>query len=135
MTIRCSTLISVLQMIEGRQHNGSAPAEKLDDDRQTDRYFGGGDGNNEKDENVAIHRSVEPGKTHQRQSDRIEHQLQAHVHHQNIPAHENADKSERKQERTGRQKLVNSDIHDSDFFRRNHNPSVHTPSRDPDAFL
>src|SRR5262245_9031844 len=69
-----------------------------DDQGQANGYLGGGDGNNEEHEDLAIEVVGEPRKGHERQVGGVEHQFERHVDDEQVAPHQHAQQAEREEQ-------------------------------------
>lgn len=79
-------------------HHGLTAAEKGDNNREAQSDFSRSHGDNEENEEIAIHRAVEAGKCDQSEIHSVEHELQRHVDHQRILAEDDPEKPDCKQQ-------------------------------------
>ena len=88
---------SVLQEV-GVVHRRRPPgSEDGHDDRETHDDLGGGDHHDEERHDLAVQGAVDARERDQGEVDRVEHQLDAHEHHDRVLAHEHADRADREQ--------------------------------------
>ena len=111
-----SLLLSMLQLREFLQLHRVAQAEQGDDDGEADRHLGGRHGDDEEHEDVAIHRAVEAREGHCGQGRGAEHQLQAQVNDQRVPAQQNAKEPDGEEQCAEQQVVI-----DADFRRQRRN--------------
>ena len=71
-----------------------------------DDDLGGGDHHHEEREDDAVEVAPHVGEGDQRQVDRVEHQLDAHEHHDGVAAHQEADRADAEQQRGQHQVVV-----------------------------
>src|SRR5581483_1984565 len=93
-------------------------AEGRDDDRQADCRFGGRDGDHEESEDLAGVLQPEAGEGNEQQVRRVEHQLDAHQHHQRVAADDDADDADEEKYRGEREIVADGDRHQSVPSRR-----------------
>jgi hypothetical protein len=86
---------------------------KRDNQGKTDGDFGRSDGDNEKDKYLAIEVVRESRKCHQGEIRSVQHQLDAHVNHEQISARNNAQQSHGKQQCADCQIVLKGDVHSS----------------------
>src|SRR5690606_22807594 len=87
---RRSIMPSPLQLRQFVDGGGLAIAEDRHDDRQPDDDLGGGDDEDEEGGELAVESLQGPPGGHESQVDGVEHQLDAHEHHQGVAADEDA---------------------------------------------
>src|SRR5882724_7650572 len=97
LATRCPLLL-VFQLIQLLDLDGLALSEQRDDDGEADRDLGGGDGQDEKHEDVAIERAVEARESDERDCRGDEHQLQTHVDHERVLAQQHAEEADREEQ-------------------------------------
>src|SRR5581483_8872159 len=86
-------------------------AIKRDDEREADRNFRRGDGDDEKHQHLAVEFVVEARKRDEREVRGVEHQLQRHVNDDEIAAHDDAEQSQREQQEADGQIMFESNVH------------------------
>src|SRR5436190_14864667 len=96
---RALIVASALQQIDVVGADRLAAAEDRDDDRQTDRHLGGGDDQREEDNDLTADVVQRVGEGDECEVRRVEHQLDAHEHHERVLAHQQADRADREQDR------------------------------------
>src|SRR5690242_19098287 len=84
---------------------------KRHDERQTDRDFGRRHRDDEKHQHLAVEFVVEPRKRDKCQISRVEHQLQRHINHQQVTAHDDAKQPQRKQQEADDQIMMEANVH------------------------
>jgi hypothetical protein len=77
---------------------GPAGSEDGGQDRQPDDHLGGGHHHYEERDHLTVERAVHPGERHERQIGRVEHELDAHEHHDRIASHQHANSADDKQD-------------------------------------
>src|SRR5438477_10733209 len=93
--------------------------EDRDQDREPHGHFRGRDRHDEEDEDLAVHVAVLPGKGHEAQVHRVQHQLDRHEDDQRAPAHQHAHQTHREEQ--GRHHLVGRErnrgaVHQANFL-------------------
>src|SRR5262249_61669732 len=81
--------------------------------READRRLAGRDRDDENGKDLAGQVGEPPRERDQVQVDGVQHQLDRHEHGQEVAAHENAQKTDRKQEKADNQVMVDRDRHQS----------------------
>jgi len=87
------------QQIDFIDIDGFFIAENGNDDGETDGDFGGGDGHNKEDEDLAVDEADEFGDSDEAQIDGIEHQFNGHKDDDGVFAGKHADDAEGKKHR------------------------------------
>src|SRR5947209_11384640 len=101
-------------------------AVKRHDQRQSDRYFRGCNRNNEKDHHLTIKLVVEPGKRHEREIGRVEHQFEGHINYEQIAPHDNAHQSHAEKQSAQEEIMVKADTHFRSFLLSKITPTIAT---------
>jgi hypothetical protein len=95
---------------------------------QAEGDFGRGHGNDEKNEEVAVHRPVIAGESDQREIHRVEHELQRHVDDQSVLPENHPKQADREEQSGEENKGVESDGHiRSSFLNPNSRGVASTP--------
>src|SRR6478735_8623724 len=92
-------LSSVLQQARVVDRGRATGAEDGHDDRQPDHDLRGGDHHHEEGGHLAVEVAVDAGEGDQREVRGVQHQLDAHEHHDRVAAGEHADAADREQDR------------------------------------
>src|SRR5689334_14516897 len=92
-------LSSVLQQARVVDRGRAAGAEDGHDDRQPDHDLRGGDHHHEEGGHLTVEVAVDPGEGDQREVRGVQHQLDAHEHHDRVAAGEHPDAADREQDR------------------------------------
>src|SRR6478609_2730561 len=97
-----------LELEQVRVVDGGTPPASEDghDDRQADNHFGGGHHHHEEREDDAVEVAPDVGEGHQRQVDGVEHQLDAHEHHDRVLPDQEAHRADAEQQRGQDQIMV-----------------------------
>src|SRR5277367_1551254 len=90
---------------------GLAAAIERDDEREADRDFRRRDGDDEKHQHLSIELVVESRERDEREVRGVQHQLQRHINHNQIAPHDDAEQSQRKQQKADGQIMFESDVH------------------------
>src|SRR5437899_11176403 len=96
---RALIVASALQQIDVVGVDRLPAAEDRDDDRETDRHLGCGDDQREEDDDLTADAGQCVGERDEREVRRVEHQLDAHEHHERVLSHQQADGADREQDR------------------------------------
>ena len=84
---------------------------------ETDRDFRSSDRDDEKDKYLAVEVVGEPGKCHEGQIRRVQHQFDAHVNHEQVPPHDGTQKPDGEQQRANGQIVLEGYVH-ARFFKQ-----------------
>ena len=95
--VTCSIGRSALHDVEVVRHGARAPAEDGDDDAEADDHLGGRDHQYEEDEHLSADVVEHACEGHEGEVGRVEHQLDAHEHHEYVAPHEDPQRSDREE--------------------------------------
>src|SRR5579859_2282758 len=95
---------------------------------QTHRDLRRGNCDNEEHEHLTIEIAIEAGKSDQREIGRIQHQLQAHIDDQQVPANRHAEQSKAKQDNADHQVVLEANAHFRSFLLSRITPTMATRS-------
>src|SRR5579884_132619 len=90
---------SALQEIDVVGRRALAAAEDRNDDRQSDRDLRGCDDQREEDEDLSADVVEHPREGHERQVGGVQHQLDAHEHHEDVAAQQQTDRADGEEQR------------------------------------
>src|SRR5690606_20853689 len=96
-------VLSVLQQVHVVHRRRPAGPEDGHDDRQADHDLRGGHHHHEEGDDLTVQVAVHAGERDERQVRRVQHQLDAHEHHERVAAHEHAERPDGEQDRRERQ--------------------------------
>src|SRR5687768_3155563 len=86
----------MLQLVGLVAHHARLQSIEGEHDGETDRRFGGGHGDDEESENLAVHvPGVLPVERHEHEIHGVQHELDAHELNQHVAPHQKADRAER----------------------------------------
>src|SRR5215469_7968759 len=95
----CNVVIpSVLQQVRVVHRRGPAGPEDRHQDREADHDLRGGHHHHEERDDLAVQVPVHARERHERQVARVQHQLDAHEHHDGVAPHEHADAADHEQD-------------------------------------
>src|SRR4051812_24034212 len=103
--VRSWGALLVLEQVGVVDGRGAAGTEDRHDDREPDDDLGCGDDHDEEGHHLAVEGAVDPREGHQAEVDGVEHQLDAHEHHDRVAPHQHADGADGEQQR-GQQQVV-----------------------------
>src|SRR5882757_8788434 len=99
------SVLLVLEQVRVVHRGGPTGAEDGHDDGQPDHHFGGRDHHHEERHDLAVQPAVDPGEGDQGEVHRVQHQLDAHEHHDGVAAHQHPDRADGEQQR-GQQQVI-----------------------------
>src|SRR5215207_2973751 len=122
---------SPLEQVDVVDRDRRALAEDGDKDAEADHDLGGGHHHHEEGQHLAVQGAVGLGEGDERQVDRVQHQLDAHEHHDGVAPDQHSGHADAEQD--GRQEQVRAgpDPHGRCRFPRTRAPTAATTSRTP----
>src|SRR6202012_1131185 len=96
--IRCFSA-SALEQVGVVDRSRFTGAENRHDDGQSDHHLAGGDDHREERHHLAVEVAVQPGERDEGQVDRVEHQLDAHEHHNRVAPQQDTGSTDGEQQR------------------------------------
>src|SRR5882757_8430343 len=99
------SVLLVLEQVRVVHRGGPTGAEDGHDDGQADHHFGGRDHHHEERHDLAVQPAVDPGEGDQGEVHRVQHQLDAHEHHDGVAAHQHPDRADGEQQR-GQEQVI-----------------------------
>src|SRR5690349_8377063 len=100
---------SALQQVDVVGGRALTAPEDRDDDGETDRDLRGGDDEGEEHDHLAARVVEHAGEGHERHVRRVEHELHAHEHDDDVAPHEEPDRADREEHRGEHQVVVAGD--------------------------
>src|SRR5271163_2304187 len=113
--IRCVSDVTALtfKQVGVVDRSRSTGAENRHDDGKSDHHLAGGDDHREEGHHLAVEVTVHPGKRDEGQVDRVEHQLDAHEHHNRVAPQQDTGSADAEQQHGEVQVILR--IHDAPF--------------------
>src|SRR3954469_19402291 len=116
----------VLEEVEVVGGCTATTTEDGDDDAESDRDLGGRDRQHEEHDHLAANVVERAGERHEREVHRVEHELDAHEHHQHVAPGEEADRADGEEQRGEHEVVVGGDVERGE--RQGHGASSMTTS-------
>src|SRR3984957_10624968 len=110
--IRC-VIASALEQVGVVDRSRFTGTENRHDDGQSDHHLAGGDDHREESHHLAVEATVHPGEHDEGQVDRVEHQLDAHEHHNRVAPQQDTGSADAEQQHREVQVILR--IHDAPF--------------------
>src|SRR5579859_2175028 len=93
---------SILEQAGVVDRRGPAGTEDRHEDGQPHHHLGGGHDHDEEGDDLPVQVGVQPGEGHEREVDRVQHELHAHEDDQGVAAHQHADRADDEQDHSKR---------------------------------
>src|ERR1043166_173049 len=103
---------------------GLAFAIECDNQSEANRNFGCRHRDDEEDHDLAVQVVVETRESDEREVRGVEHEFEAHVHHEQVAPHDDTEHAEAEEKRADNEVMFETDAHDfsSLFFFKKNNP-------------